>query len=571
MAVMEEEINYKKTLSSKGNITQNQKQNQTQTQNKNQDYYSNKIISESEVDNRNNIEIDSRRSDFINEKNMNKNLDKEKNEVEMKRDFENIFGIKTNSQTIEFIENYNMIKLGTYIENVIPNPNNTIIIFINPKNSLMDMLDFHYGNENANKNDTEYDFKLSKLFKIWNLIVELSKNIKDKDIECRAFDINLNSKLMIINKIKIFFAGKNLEFLYDINSPITNENNDKFLLPIIERCMKFSTNRENFDIYNCINQLKEAIETNKFLFPECESKNEDDLNSININSNNNKFYNNFVKIPGNYFYRIIMFNGVITEKINENDFDNLLIKFKKNFRIVFNLFNFEYDYLFEKKVYDIFERNDLFDFRYEDYHFFLKSEENSEFEIINNYKNKVSSYESILSNYFINFNKIKNLLFKNQKFITFAKNFDQEFKSLMDDYHIIKKNYQKLIDSNYYNTKNPPIISGKAGVLPVRGSVIGISSAELLHIKKNFEELLNNKVIKSHLNEVKKKIDFRGFKFLLDDIESEINSATNKLINDFDNELENISNMSKLIKIIYYNISKIYYKNLSILIYSIIY
>ncbi len=522
----QEEINFKPKqekshLSSKGNSTQNQNQNQNKIQ-------------------------------------------------KIKGDFEKIFGIDDYSQSIELIENYNMSNLGIFIENVIKNPNNTIIIFINPKNILMNMLDI----KDKDNNKKEYDFKSSKLFKIWNLIVDLSQEIRDKDIECRAFDINLNSKLKVINKIKIFFAGKNLEFLYNINNPITNDNNDKLLLPIIQRCMKFSTNKEIFDIFNCIKQLKQAMETDEFLFPELERKNENEINnknnfstynnnnntnntnSNNSNNSNNSFYNKFVKFPENNFYRILMFNGVITEKINENDFDNLLIKFKKTFKIVFNYFNYEYDYLFEKKLYDIFNRNDLFDFKYEDFHFFLKPEqENSEYNLINKYKEMISSIESLISNFFVDFNKIKNLLFKNQKLILFAKKFDNENKLLINDYNIIKKNYNKIIDSGIIkrnNNTNNFLINNGNGNGNLNRNVVQLSSAEIRYIKNNFEEISNKKVIKSHLDEIKGKIDLNEFENIMNYIEFEINTANNKLINDLDNQLENISNMSKIILLFYY-------------------
>ena len=491
MAVMEqEEINYKSK--------QEKTQLGSKSKKQNEEKRTIKIFSDLDKESKN--EIKSKKSEIIKEK-----------IIEKKEEFEKVFEIDRMSETVELIENFNLEKVSTFVDSAIKNPDTTIIVMINPKKTLMEMLEFY-------KTKTEYDFKSTKLFKVWDIIVELSKNIRDRESECKAFDIILNSPLKIIDRIKIFFTGKNLEYLFDIVSPITPENNEKFLLPIIERCMKFSSNAEQLDIYNCINQLKEAIGTNKIIFPEYEE---------DINGNKYSFYTKNAKIPVSNFYRIVMFNGVITEKINENDFDNLLIKFKKNFKIVFNYFNYEYDYQLEKKVYNIFDRNDLFDFKFEDYHFFLKSEENLEFKLIKNYKDKVSTYETLISSYFITFNIIKNTLFKNEEFIKFAKMYELEHTKLNNDYNIIKKNYNKVIENKKKNN---------------------LSSTELNHIKTNFQEMLNKKIIRSHLNDVKGNIDFKRLQFLMENIHSEINSKSKKLIEELDKEEDNITNMSN-----YYN------------------
>lgn len=447
--------------------------------------------------------------------NINTNILKEKNNE--KSEFEEIYEIENPSELVDLIENFNLSKLGTYINSAIKNPDNTIIILINPKNSLMEMLDCY------KKNKTEYDFKLTKIFKMWDIIVELSKNIRDRELECNTFDIELDSPLMVVNKIKIFFAGNYLEYLLDITKPITNENNDKFFLPIIERCMRFQ-NKEQMDLYNCIKQLKDAIETNKNLFPDGYSNE----NKYTCTQNS--------EIPGHNFYRIVIFTGVVTEKIIENDFDNLLIKFKKSSKIVFNYFNYEYDYQLEKKVYNIFKRNNLLDFKFEDFHFFMKPEEDLEMEMINNYKEKVGNIENLISNYFISFNKIKNVIFKNEEFIKFAEAYELQHKKLNDDYHIIKINYKKCVDNN----KNI------------------LNTTEANNIKKNFEDMLRKKIITNHLNEVKGNIDFKKLEDIIDKIESEIKSKSNDLIKDLNKDLDNIKYMSNFIFIFSYFYFRLY-------------
>lgn len=476
MAVMEqEEIQYKLKKESKTQISKNIQQDYKESS-------SNKIKQKMEEEDK----------DLIQEKGI----------------FEKVFEINRYSEITELIENFNLSKVNEFVDSALNNPDNTIIILINPRKSLMEMLD----NNNSDKtNNLPYDFKLTKIYKMWDIITELSKNIRDRSIECNAFDIHLKSPLKVISKIKIFFAGKNLEFLFDITSPINDENKDEFFLPIIERCMKFNTKREELDLFECLKQLKNALESNETLFPE---------NQKDFYHNKNTFYTKNSKIPEFNFYRIIFFNGTITEKIEENDFDNFLIRFKKSFNIVFNYFNYEYDYQLEKKVYKIFHRNELMDFKFDDFKFFLKPE-NPEFELISNYKEKIGYIETFISSSFLSFYKIKNYFFHNDEFIKFAENYEKEHKKLLDDYNIIKVNYRKFM-----NKKS------------------NFCQVELNHIKKNFEEMLKKNVIRSHLYEIKEKIDFKKLKNIINNTTFEVNTKINKLKKDLNRDMENIVNMS---------------------------
>ena len=187
--------------------------------------------------------------------------------IEDKGDFEKVFEVETHEQLTDLIENFNLSKVTQYVDSAIRNPENTVIIMINPKKALMEMLD-------SNEENTRYNFKLSKFNKMWEIILELSQEIKSRETEMETWGIELYSPIMVINRLKIFFVGKNLEYLMEITSPITKENEDKIKLPIIEKCMRFSQNKEQMDLHNCIYQLKDSLENNQYVFPESKSQGE---------------------------------------------------------------------------------------------------------------------------------------------------------------------------------------------------------------------------------------------------------------------------------------------------------
>jgi hypothetical protein len=339
---------------------------------------------------------------------------------------------------------------------------------------------------------------------MWDIIINLSKNLKKKNL----LNINNNSSnysdsssqnIEIFESIKIFTLNNDLEYLCYISKPLTEENAEKIYLPLLYKCIKIRENSQECNLSKCLNTLLRTMHSDRRIFQE------------NFKENNPDYYIDDNTLPQkNKFYRVLFFNGALTEIINLPSLENLIIDFKRKYNIVFNYYLFEYDYQYIKKINNIFLQHNLIDYKSSDFEIFMKKEifDINEYNtFIQDFYKKLFHMEKLINDFIVSFNRTKSLFFGNPKFLDFQKKYDIEHSKLMKDYDIINKNRNKYFEFSKAN----------------------INKEKTDYIKKNLSEMLNSKVISKLSNTVRNSIEFSKFYNIINGLITDTNTSFDAL------------------------------------------
>jgi hypothetical protein len=513
LAVRDPEIKYKnKTTSTEKviyitNVTNNIKQQETSAK--------------ENISNLNNLNS--------NKNELNNNIISEANFV--KGNFEHLFAIKSEKQKLQFIQNYKLGKVEELIDSKIKFPENHMIIVINTKKALLELAGERLAKA-SKMGSSEYDFSKSLFKRMWDIIIKFSQNLRkansaknakgNNSLKNQIINSNSNSDQEIFESIKIFSLNRNLEYLGFLTEPLTEEIAEKFYSPLLRKCLSFSAEVQECDLSHCISQLLSAMQFNRSLFPE------------NFNTQESNFYIDDFALPAKTkFYRVLFFNGAVTELINIPALENKLVTIKSKFNIVFNFFLFEHDFQFEKKIYPLLINNNMIDYKIKDFEIFLK-QENFEEELqqfhsfIGDLHQKANKIEKQMKGAFEAFAQAKNLFFENPDFLEYQKKYDAEHSKFMQDYEIICKNNSKFFEFSKAN----------------------VNKTQIDYIKKFFAEMLNKNVIESLLQNVKGAVDFQRFQLLLDRMIEEANTVFDVLIKNLNNLLISLNDLGNKIILI---------------------
>ena len=434
-------------------------------------------------------------------------------------------------------------KILENIENNILTPQNYLIFIINTKKSLLMPFKNQNQDQEIKDENLEYDINntcFSRVFDLMQFYYELNEN---------SFK-NINSP-KIYNDIKIFKLNKNLQYLGDKNLLATDKIQE-LKTTILRNCLKFTNQTDECDLYNSLNELINYF-GNKNIFPDVSDKSKN-LDYKNLDAEKQIFFN---YIPDkNKFFRIVYFNGVLTELIDINSLDSLLKTFQSKYNIVLNYFNFEYDFQYEKKINPIFLKNNLLDkkniqiFLENNFidkknsnqifiennlldkkninnNFFLNSIENENeityTEIIKIYKNEIKKNEDEFLKYFNDILKIKNILAVNNDLENSINKIDDIFSKFMEDYFIIDTNFKKY---NEYLKTN-------------------IHNSQIEYIKIYFNEMLQKKVINKKLVSAKEAVNFPELVKFMDNITRNLIKDLENILNSSKNFIEEINSKSK--------------------------
>lgn len=475
------------------------------------------------ISNNTNIKEDKLAAEIQKNNNINKNNIQNQPGVKnisafAKTEFEKVFNLNSEKEKVDLIENYKISKIEKWINSKVEFPENSLIVIINTKKTLLNLVG--QGQKGLKSSHMEYDFYSSLFMRMWNIIVELSKQLS-----CE------NGKMKIFERIKIFTLNKHLEYLYDLTQPLSRDNMEKYFMPVINKCVKVSQENSECDIYNCLKQLYEAMENNKSIFPENFAKKEE-RKSIgnNIASDKNNPYTLNSLVPDkNKFHRIILFNGTNTELINKDKFEDLLFDFKSKYNIVFNIFLYEYDFQYEKKIHELFLIHNLLDFKISDFEIFMERDNNegkrSDYvNFINNFNGKIARIENNLHDFFSKFLQIKNLIFDSGQFKKHGDTYDSQRERLMQDYNIVKINHEKYREFTKAN----------------------INKQQADYIRKSFYEMLNQGVINNLVSNVKSSINMQLFNKILEEISKDMRIELDSLAAEISKYYEDsIKNLSK--------------------------
>ncbi len=399
-----------------------------------------------------------------------------------------------------------------------------MIVVINAKKALLE----HAGEALAKATKgaarrPEYDFSKSLFKRMWDVIIKFSQNLRKRNFKNynsnnNLNDFNKNNNTEIFESIKIFTLNRNLEYSCSVTEALTEESAQKLYLPLLRKCLSFSPEAQECDLSHSLSQLLTAMHSNKKLFPE------------NFKANESSFYISDADLPvKTKFYRVLFFNGAITELINSSALENKLIEMKTKFNFVFNYFLFEHDFQFEKKIYPLLLKNNMIDYKITDFELFMKQDDfNAEQQLKNQFQDfqssianlygKAYSLEKQIQEFFVAFSQAKNLFFGNSSFCEYQKKYDAEHTKLMQDYEIISKNNVKYFEFAKANLNKPQID----------------------YIRENFAEMRKKNVVGNSLLKMKSNVDFPRFNLLLIRMIEEAKSLFDALVKDSNRLLINL-------------------------------
>jgi len=424
-----------------------------------------------------------------------------------KGEFEDLFSINSEEERVAFIENYKLGNVEEYINENLVFPENHLIVIINTKKALLDLID-------GKDSNLEYEFTKTLFMRMCDTILKFSQTLNKND----ESKISLNKDSEIYKSLKIYTFNKNLEFFGNITEHLSRLDSEKFYLPLMKKCLQNSSNFEECNLLNILCQLLHELRKNTSV--------------KNLQSEKSKFYIKESNLPiKRKFYRILFFSGSISELINVGKLQKSLLDLKNEYNIVFNYFLYEHDYQYEKNIYPVFLGNNLLDDKNKDFELFLKKEiignkikENQGF--INPLIEKISKIENSIKEFFGFFLEINKSFFKKQNFLEYQKKFDIEYSKLIQDYEIINKNNTKYYESTKAKINNQLVDD----------------------IKKSFNEMNKSGVINNLLLNVKRSVDFGKYNDLLKEMISQSDHSFDKFTNEINNLLISMTKSGKFYK-----------------------